>query len=193
MSRAAPSGINKDIADKKAAKYPTDYEREARKWMEEILKRPLANQEVGSQHFAECLKNGVDLCELINILLQAKGQPIIKKVNTSTMAFKQMENIGNFLKFAENYGVPSMSLFQTVDLYEERDVGMVVMCLFALAGVARKNNFPIKWGIAVTDANKREFSEETLAAGKGVISQQAGYNKGATQAGSGGFGNTRKL
>ena len=36
-----------------------------------------------------------------------------------------MENIGNFLSFAEKYGVPNVSLFQTVDLYEDRDVGSV--------------------------------------------------------------------
>ena len=67
------------------------------------------------------------------------------------------------------------------------------MCLYTLGGCATKKGFPIPWGIAIADPNKREFSDETIAAGKAVISQQAGYNKGATQAGSGGFGNTRKL
>lgn len=33
------------------------------------------------------------------------------------------------------------------------------------------------------DENKREFSDETLAAGKTIIGLQAGQNKGATQAG----------
>lgn len=34
-----------------------------------------------------------------------------------------------FLKFAGDFGVPKESLFQTVDLYEERDVGMVCIQL----------------------------------------------------------------
>lgn len=34
-----------------------------------------------------------------------------------------------------------------------------------------------------SDENKREFSEDTLAAGKTVIGLQAGNNKGASQAG----------
>jgi transgelin len=33
------------------------------------------------------------------------------------------------------------------------------------------------------DENKREFSEETLAAGQTIIGLQAGQNKGASQAG----------
>lgn len=33
------------------------------------------------------------------------------------------------------------------------------------------------------DENKREFSDETIAAGQSVIGLQAGSNKGATQAG----------
>jgi hypothetical protein len=43
------------------------------------------------------LKNGVVLCKLMNRL-----QPeSIKKINESSMAFKQMENIGNFLDAAQ--------------------------------------------------------------------------------------------
>lgn len=37
-----------------------------------------------------------------------------------------MENIETFLKGAEAYGVPNNSLFQTVDLYEGRNMAMVV-------------------------------------------------------------------
>lgn len=40
--------------------------------------------------------------------------------------------------------------------------------------------------------NKREFSEETLRAGQGIIGLQAGSNKGASQAGQN-FGKTRSI
>ncbi|XP_030839030.1 transgelin-3-like isoform X2 [Strongylocentrotus purpuratus] len=190
--RAPPSGINKDIEDKKAAKYPTDIEIEARKWVEEVLREPLQDQEVGSHHFAESLKSGVVLCKLINTLSEHCQMPKIKKINETKMAFKQMENISNFLTFAGDFGVPKESLFQTVDLYEERDVGMVVMCLLRLGGVATKKGYPIKWGIAVADPNKRTFTEEQLAAGNNIIGLQAGSNKGASQKGLS-FGTQRKM
>lgn len=40
-----------------------------------------------------------------------------------------MENIENFLKAAEVYGVPRHSLFQTVDLYEARNLPQVLACI----------------------------------------------------------------
>jgi hypothetical protein len=36
-----------------------------------------------------------------------------------------MENIENFLKTAESLGVSSTDLFQTVDLYEEKNIPKV--------------------------------------------------------------------
>ncbi|XP_072172724.1 myophilin-like isoform X1 [Diadema setosum] len=188
-TRAAPSGLRKDMQQKRDQKYSVEDEIKVRGWIENLLGIKLKNQNTGMAPFAECLKDGQVLCNLMNHL-----QPgAIKKVNTQSFAFKQMENISSFLKAAEAYGVPNSSLFQTVDLYEEQDVGSVVNCLFSLAGQARKKGVNVDIGIAVQDPTKREFSEETLAAGKAVLSQQAGFTGGASQAGSGGFGNTRKL
>ena len=36
-----------------------------------------------------------------------------------------MENIGNFLKACEDYGLTKMDLFQTVDLYEAKNIPQV--------------------------------------------------------------------
>ena len=48
-------------------------------------------------------------------------------------------------------------------------------------------------GPKMADENKREFTEEQLRAHEGHIGLQAGYNKGANQAGIGAFGNTRHM
>lgn len=58
------------------------------------------------------------LCELINSLYGA-NKPI-KTIKNSTMAFKQMEQISLFLKYAEAYGVIKTDMFQTVDLFESK-------------------------------------------------------------------------
>lgn len=42
----------------------------------------------------------------------------MKKVQGSGMAFKQMEQISQFLGAAERYGVTKSDMFQTVDLWE---------------------------------------------------------------------------
>ncbi len=55
------------------------------------------------------------LCELINTL--CKNKPV-KKIQSSSMAFKQMEQISQFLNAAEQYGVTKTDMFQTVDLWE---------------------------------------------------------------------------
>lgn len=45
------------------------------------------------------------------------------------VACSQMENISNFIRGCRAIGVPEYSLFETVDLYEGKDVGLVVKCL----------------------------------------------------------------
>ncbi|KHJ91842.1 hypothetical protein OESDEN_08280 [Oesophagostomum dentatum] len=73
------------------------------------------------ENFCSVFKDGTLLCRLANSL-----QPgAVKKVNTSAMAFKQMENIAFFLSFAEKH-VAKSELFQTVDLYEAQDPNTVL-------------------------------------------------------------------
>ena len=56
----------------------------------------------------------------------------IRRVETSKMPFKQMENISNFLKACRTLGVAEHDLFETVDLFEGKDLGVVVTCIHAL-------------------------------------------------------------
>jgi Calponin len=48
-------------------------------------------------------------------------------------------------------------------------------------------------GPKMAEENKREFTEEQLRASEGHLNLQMGYNKGASQAGVGAFGNTRHM
>jgi len=81
------------------------------------------------------LKDGVALCKMINAIKPGS----VKKVNESKMPFMQMENISAYLTACENYGV--REVFQTVDLYEERDLGSVVTNILS---VARKSGTVIQ-------------------------------------------------
>lgn len=56
----------------------------------------------------------------------------IPKINTSGGQFKMMENINKFQKAIKEYGVPDIDCFQTVDLYERRNIPQVTQCIMAL-------------------------------------------------------------
>mmetsp|Transcript_796 Transcript_796/g.1690 ORF Transcript_796/g.1690 Transcript_796/m.1690 type:complete len:474 (-) Transcript_796:560-1981(-) len=121
-TRGAGYGLDAELAAKSALKYDTGKEGEAARWLAEVT-------EVGfTESFADSLKNGQMLCILINRIKPGT----IKKVETSKMPFKQMENISNFLKACRVLGVAEHDLFETVDLFEQKDLGVVVNCIHAL-------------------------------------------------------------
>lgn len=151
-------------------------EKEALEWVFTILGEPIPKAE-----FENILHDGTVLCRLINKL--APGS--VPKVNAGGGQFKEMENINNFLGAIRAYGVPIQDVFQTADLYEKKQVSQVSNTLFALGRATYQHpEWPGPWlGPRPSEENKREFTEEQLAASKSVIGLQAGSNKGATQAG----------
>ncbi|KAG8265603.1 Muscle-specific protein 20 [Homalodisca vitripennis] len=92
------------------------------------------------------------------------------------------------------YGVPDVDMFQTVDLFEKKDIGQVTTTLFALGRTTYKHpEWKGPWlGPKPAEECKRNFTEQQLKGGDSVIGLQAGYNKGATQAGQN-FGAGRKI
>ncbi len=57
----------------------------------------------------------------------------IKRINESAMAFKQMENIQAFQEAVKALGVPEEEIFQTVDLFERKNLPQVTLCIHAIA------------------------------------------------------------
>lgn len=128
-------------------------------WMTAILGKPVKS-------IAE-LKDGVTLCELANKI----SVGCVKKINNSTMPFKQMENITAFLVACRGAGVKSHDLFETVDLFEGKDYGLVVQSIMSYGSiVSNKPGFTgPTLGVKVAERNEREFSEATLAKGRGAV------------------------
>ena len=56
----------------------------------------------------------------------------ITKIGTGKMPFIQMENIGKFINAAKNLGVEDQYNFMTVDLFEEKNLKQVLLCLATL-------------------------------------------------------------
>lgn len=91
----------------------------------------------------------------------------------------------SFQAAIRDYGVAEVDVFQTVDLWEKKDIAQVTNTIFALGRQTYKH---AEWkgpylGPKPADENKREFTEEQLKAGESIIGLQAGQNKGASQAG----------
>ncbi|KAG5667362.1 hypothetical protein PVAND_015345 [Polypedilum vanderplanki] len=169
--------LERQVRAKLAGKRNPEQEKEAQEWIETVIGAKFPPGET----FEEALKDGIILCKLMNKIKPGS----IPKINTSGASFKMMENINLFQKALKDYGVPDLDVFQTVDLWEMKDISQVTMTLFALG---RETYRHPEWtgpylGPKPAEENKREFDEETLAAGQTIIGLQAGTNKGATQAG----------
>jgi len=195
MAFHGPSyGLSRECAMKSQAKFDLERAQMALDWVEQMVEQKLdypgGDGIKDSLEFGAILKDGSILCKLINRL-----QPgAVKKINTMKAPFKQRENIEMFLKGCEAYGVKAQDLFQVNDLYENKNLYMIVDNLFLLGGHAQKNGFtgPLL-GVKVANENKREFDDSVLKAGQSVIGLQYGSNKGASQAGMTAYGTGRQI
>lgn len=195
MAFHGPSyGLSRECAMKSQAKFDLERAQTALDWVEQMigekLDYPGGDGIKDSLEFGTILKDGSVLCKLINRL-----QPgAVKKINTMKAPFKQRENIEMFLKGCEAYGLKPQDLFQVNDLYENKNLYMIIDNLFQLGGHAQKNGFTgPQLGVKVANENKREFDDSVLKAGQSVIGLQYGSNKGASQAGMTAYGTGRQI
>jgi hypothetical protein len=63
----------------------------------------------------------------------------IKKIDKKGGGFALMQNIERFQDAAKAYGVPVTEVFQTVDLWERKNIPQVTQCIFALGRTVREN------------------------------------------------------
>lgn len=196
MAYQGPSyGLSRECMLKAQAKFDLNQALVALDWIRDVTRLSLdpPNLEKGFKDqldFADCLKDGVALCTLINMLCPGS----VQRVNTMKAPFKQRENLEMFLKGCEAYGLKRHDLFQVNDLYERKNLYTVVNCVFALGGMAKKKGFDGPTiGVKVADENKRNFSKELLDKGKTIIGLQSGSNQGASQRGMTPYGATRQI
>jgi len=100
-------------------------EEQAKSWIESVTGSSLSGSLESS------LKDGVVLCNLIN-----KIRPdTILTINKYNAAFRQMQNIDNFLKVAEKLGVPEQDRFKTEDLFYGNNIPKVIVTLVSLSQI----------------------------------------------------------
>lgn len=163
-----------------------EQEQEVLEWIAAVL-----GEKLPPGAYEDVLKDGQVLCKLINKL--APGS--VKKIQERGTNFQLMENIQRFQAGIKKYGVPEEEIFQTADLFERRNIPQVTLCLYSLGRITQKHpefTGPTL-GPKMADKNERTFTEEQLRANEGQLNLQMGFNKGASQSGHGGFGNTRHM
>ncbi|KAL0478219.1 myophilin [Acrasis kona] len=157
-------GMDKELQDKKNAKYNPESEREVREWIETLTGEKFKGG------FQESLKSGVLLCNFVN-----KIRPgIVPKINKSNLPFMQMENIGYFLKAATDLGLKTHDTFQTVDLYEDKNIPKVIQSLLILGSVVQKDpsyRGP-KVGVKLADKTEYNFTEQQLRESQNTVGRQ---------------------
>ncbi|XP_038583813.1 transgelin-3b isoform X1 [Micropterus salmoides] len=198
MANRGPSyGLSREVQEKIEQKYDPDLEQRLVDWIVAQCGGNLERPQQGRENFQKWLMDGTILCRLINSLYP-RGKEPIKKIPETQMAFKQMEKISQFLQAAEAYGVTTTDIFQTVDLWEGKDMAAVQRTLMALGSVAvTKDDGHYRgdrdWFHRKAQAYRREFSEEQLRQGQSLIGLQMGSNRGASQAGMTGYGMHRQI
>merc|ERR1712020_514420 len=190
MAYHGPSyGLSRECAMKSQAKFSPERAKQCVTWGEEVTGSKLGEMK-DQIDFGELLKDGSVLCNLINSLQPGS----VKKINTLKAPFKQRENIEMYLKACTAYGLKEQDLFQVNDLYENKNLYMVVDNLFSLGGMAQKNGWdgPVL-GVKQASENKRNFDVDVMKAGQSMIGLQYGTNKGASQAGMTPYGASRQI
>lgn len=199
MANKGPSyGMSREVQSRIEMKYDEELEQRLVEWIVMQCGPDVGRPDRGRLGFQVWLKNGLILCKLVNSLYPEGSKPVKVPENPPSMVFKQMEQVAQFLKAAEDYGVTKTDMFQTVDLFEGKDLAGVQRTLMALGSLAvTKNDGHYRgdpnWFMKKAQEHKREFTESQLQEGKHVIGLQMGSNRGASQAGMTGYGRPRQI
>ncbi|EEA24157.1 calponin [Talaromyces marneffei ATCC 18224] len=134
---ASVTSLDKDLRNMRLSKYTPQAANEVRDWIEEVLRERLPSGDL-----LDALKNGVALCQLVNLAVS----PGVK-FKESAMPFVQMENISHFLHACQMapLSLPPHDVFLTVDLYERKDPAQVLQCIAAFsrrANAIQPSKFP---------------------------------------------------
>ncbi|XP_072420821.1 transgelin-3-like isoform X2 [Chiloscyllium punctatum] len=204
MANQGPKyGFSRQVQQKIDQKYDGELEELLVRWIliqcngETPGGKDLQRPPSGKSTFHQWLKDGSILCHLINSLNPPERRPI-KRIQVSERAFTQMEQISQFLKAATDYGLTATDLFQTVDLWEAKNLAAVQQSLLALGGKAISKDDGYfrgdpSWFPRKAAQNPRTFTEEQMRQGQSIIGLQMGSNQGASQAGMTPSGLSRQI
>jgi len=126
--------MQEGIKVRQEAKYDTSRADKAKKWLEDVLKETFAEE-----NLQEALKNGIRLCNALNLVYPAS----IPKINTKDTVYMQRENLDKYVKACARLGFNKSLLFDVPDLYDGKNMTKVVENIYELAHFgSRKSGLP---------------------------------------------------
>jgi len=154
-------GMDADLKAKESAKYDPALEKTVIAFLQEL------SGETCSEPLLKWLKDGKILCKAMN----AVKPGAIPKINDSTMPFKQMENIANFLQACrKDLGMKENDLFTTPDVFDERSVVNTMNGIMNFSRAATKGGFAGS-SIAPKEAEKGQVKKWELGSGDSSVSK----------------------
>ncbi|PAV74390.1 hypothetical protein WR25_07944 [Diploscapter pachys] len=133
--RPRPSGMAGAILDKQASKFNDEEAQFLLEWIRDLIKEDL-NTCGERATFRETLKDGQVLCKLTNAIKPGSVKKIMKPISN----FNCLENINQFTAAARSLGVLDEETFQSVDLFDGRDLFSVCVTLQSLARKVEKSH-----------------------------------------------------
>lgn len=186
MEQNADTNLDQDLANSRRVKYENpELQKDVKTWITGVLGDEIDVTVFNGSDLMESLKDGVVLCKLVNKIF---GSDTLK-FKESKIAFMQMENIEKFLTFCQRKGIQHDELFQTVDLFEQKDPYQVIMGLQSFSRmVSKETNGRIAFiGPSIAKKNVRPprpaKPEHLLSKNGGVpwSSIEYGYMNGSNQ------------
>jgi hypothetical protein len=109
---------------------PNDPEVQVRVWIETLLGTPC---DAPSMH--EWLRNGQLLCQLVNAINPGLVEP--GTIHATAEPMHHRANVRQFLAACKQMGVDETDTFLVDDLYQNKDMKQVYICVKALSNAAR--------------------------------------------------------
>jgi hypothetical protein len=128
-----------------------------RSWLSSQLPAHAASLSDENISLHDVLKSGVILCEMMNIIKPGS----MKRISTISTAYKQLENLQNYLNMCRIMGMQASQLFESSDLVNGKFLSSILINLKTLQGIHERYSKPTSGMAASTSSSNLASSSSS--------------------------------